>query len=92
MPVAGLVGLGVTVLVLTASSASRAQTIDCSMYGEGYVAVQGTARCVHIRGRMRVNQASGHYRPSSFLPPSSASPMTLPHAAPLQPSLHRWPR
>lgn len=88
---AALLSCGLTLLAVSATPA-RAQTIDCSMYGSGYVAVQGTTRCVQIRGRMRVEHGASGYNATHFLPPSGAHPVTLPQAAPPQAQFRQWTR
>ncbi len=51
-------------------------TIDCTVYGSGYVVVQGTTRCVRIRGRMRLRANRDGFRGANFLP-YAGSPRTV---------------
>lgn len=64
------------------SQVSRSQvsqsSFDCSVYGAGYVVVQGTTRCVHIRGRMRVTEPDPGYRGANYLPYAATSGAALP--------------
>ncbi|MGE3248359.1 MAG: hypothetical protein AB7F96_06865 [Beijerinckiaceae bacterium] len=83
--VAGLVSLAAPALAQQAAPVESGSTIvvqtniDCSIYGPGYVVVQGTTRCVRIGGRMRVQQENG-YRGASYLPYAGGAPggVTLP--------------
>ena len=53
-------------------------TIDCTVYGSGYVVVQGTTRCVRIRGRMRLRNSRDGFRGANFLPYAGAPRTVMP--------------
>ena len=71
----------------------RAQTsIDCTVYGAGYVVVTGTTRCIRIRGRMRVRQTDSGYRGANYLPYASGSNARLPANLQPGPAARGWSR
>jgi hypothetical protein len=67
-------------------------TIDCSVYGTGYVVVQGTTRCVRIRGRMRVHNVDPGYRGANYLPYAGTPGASLPGAMGYRPAARFWRR
>lgn len=76
--------------VLMAWDARAQHTIDCGMYGRGYVAVQGTARCIPVRGRMRLNQPDNGFRGANFLPSTGAPRVILPQNIAPHRTSPRW--
>ena len=99
MPVAAGCTASLLVAVTSASAESVASSglsqvaqtsIDCTIYGSGYVVVQGTTRCVRIRGRMRVHQPTDGYRGANYLPYAGASGARLPANLRPGPAQRRW--
>ena len=70
-----------------------AQTsIDCTVYGAGYVVVTGTTRCIRIRGRMRVRQTDSGYSGANYLPYASGSNARMPANMQPGPAARGWSR
>jgi hypothetical protein len=67
-------------------------SIDCTVYGAGYVVVTGTTRCIRIRGRMRVQESGNGYRGANYLPYASGSNARLPANLQPSPAARGWSR
>lgn len=83
---------GASVPVSNGRIALTQATIDCSVYGAGYVVVQGTTRCVRIGGRIRLKNPDNGYSGANFLPYAGASRTALPMRFQSAPAAARWHR